>query len=246
MTKNSKVISIKNLNKTFHVVQKGVSIRHRILDLLTNKHKLEVRALKNINLEVEQGDFLGIIGKNGSGKTTLLKIILGSIDPDKGSFIRTQGKIVRLSLGDGFDMNLSGRDNIFLTGSIFGLSFDQIHRKFDEIIEFAEVAKFIDTPVKFYSSGMKSRLSFSIALHINADIYLVDEFFADVGDTGFKIKSQRAFKEKIANGSTIVHVSHSLDLIENHCSRIFLMDEGKGQLFEDVDEAISQYRNIYN
>ena len=166
------------------------------------------------------------------------------MDPDEGSHIHTEGKIIRLALGMGFDVDLTARDNIYLNGTILGLSFKQIGEKFEEIIEFAELEDFIDTPIKFYSSGMRSRLSFAIAIHAEADIFLIDEFFGSVGDIGFMEKSQKAFEENILKGKTIIHVSHSLDLIKKHCTKIMVMDKGSATIYADVNEAIRKYGNV--
>lgn len=235
-------IDIKNLNKTFKISGRGFSFTERLRRKLTSKVNT-VHAIKNLNLQVKNGEFLGIIGKNGSGKSTLLKLIIGAMDPDDGSHIRTNGRIIRLALGMGFDPNLTARDNIYLNGTILGLSFKQIGNKFEEIIDFAELDKFIDTPIKFYSTGMKSRLSFAIAIHAEADIFLIDEFFGSVGDLGFMAKSQKAFEENILQGKTIIHVSHSLNLIRQHCNRILIMDQGKGIIYDDIERAINDYGN---
>lgn len=235
-------IDIKNLNKTFRISGRGFSFTERIRRKLT-KQTNTVHAIKNLDLQVKNGEFLGIIGKNGSGKSTLLKLIIGAMDPDEGSQIKTNGRIIRLALGMGFDPNLTARDNIYLNGTILGLSFRQIGDKFEEIIEFAELEKFVDTPIKFYSTGMKSRLSFAIAIHAEADIFLIDEFFGSVGDLGFMEKSQRAFEENILKGKTIIHVSHSLNLIRQHCNRILIMENGEGTIYNDIEEAINKYGN---
>ena len=245
MTDLNTCIEIKNLNKTYHISKKGISVKEKLLDLLTNKNKNVVRALKNVNLSVHTGDFIGILGHNGSGKTTLLKSILGCIDPDKGSTVITKGKIIRLALGKGFDISLSARDNIYLSGTMLGLSFQEIGDRFDDIVDFAELEKFVDTPVKFFSSGMVSRLSFSIAIQANADIYLIDEFFADVGDKRFQEKAHRAFKDKIGSGKTVLHVSHSEELLKKYCNRYLLLHQGVCSTHEDLDQALTEYNRLY-
>ncbi len=236
-------IDIRNLNKTFSISGRKLSFTERLKNKLANKTK-KVHAIKDINLQVKNGEFLGIIGKNGSGKSTLLKLIIGAMDPDEGSHIETHGKIIRLALGMGFDVDLTARDNIYLNGTILGLSFKQIGEKFEEIIAFAELEDFIDTPIKFYSSGMRSRLSFAIAIHAEADIFLIDEFFGSVGDLGFMEKSQKAFEENILQGKTIIHVSHSLELIRKHCTKILVMEKGSATIYDDVNEAIEKYGNV--
>lgn len=240
--KDHLAIEIKNLNKTFRINKRGVGIIKRMTNPFSKNLTTNISALKNIDLEVKKGEFIGIIGQNGSGKSTLLKLIIGAIEPDKGSIIRTNGKVIRLALGMGFDPNLTARDNIYLNGTILGMSFKTIGKKFDEIIGFAEIEKFIDTPVKYFSSGMSTRLSFAIALHAEADIYLIDEFFGDVGDEIFKQKSQKALEENLLKGKTVLHVSHSMDLLKNQCNSIFVIDNGEGKKFENVEEGIASYR----
>ena len=143
-------IEIKHLSKTYQVADKGLGIKEKLLSLFTNKGITTVNALRDINLSVYQGEFLGIIGENGSGKSTLLKMILGAIEPDEGSIINTRGRVIRLALGLGFDINLSAKDNIYLSGTILGLSYKEIDAKFEEIIAFAEIENFINTPVKVF------------------------------------------------------------------------------------------------
>jgi len=212
--------------------------------LFTGAGQQKIEALKGIDLEVKKGEFIGIIGRNGSGKSTLLKMLMGSIRPNKGGTITAKGKMIRLALGMGFDPNLTARDNIYLNGTILGLTFKQIGERFEQIIEFAELEDFIDTPVRFYSSGMKSRLSFAVAIHADADIFLIDEFFGAVGDNTFKEKSQKAFEKNILTGKTIVHVSHSMKTIKDHCDRVMVMNKGAARVFEDVEEAIEFFQSL--
>lgn len=235
-------IDIKNLNKTFSVEKKGNSLIQKLARIFIPNYK-KVYALKNINIKIKKGESVGIIGRNGSGKSTLLKLIIGAYAPDKGSIINTEGKIIRLSLDIGLDQNLTARDNIYLNGTILGLNFRQIGIVFNEIIGFAELENFIDTPIKYYSSGMKSRLSFAIALHAEADIFLIDEFFGDVGDEIFKEKTQRAFEENVLKGKTIIHVSHSLDTLKSNCDRMIIISKGEAIQFTDLDEAVRVYRS---
>lgn len=237
-------VDIKNLNKTFRLSNKNLSFSQRMIRLLNPSKRKRFQALKDINFTLYKGDNLGIIGHNGSGKTTLLKLIINAMNPDDGSVIFTKGKIIRLALGMGFDVNLSARDNIYVNGTILGLSFKEIGDKFEEIIEFSELENFVDTPIKFFSSGMKSRLSFAIALHAEADIFLIDEFFGDVGDEIFKRKSQKAFEDNILKDKTIIHVSHSLDLIKNYCNKVLVLSKGEGQFYTDIDRAIGDYRDM--
>lgn len=239
---NKEAIVIKNLNKTFFLEQKGTSIWSKIKNVIAPS-SVTLEALKNVNLTVQKGESVGIIGKNGSGKSTLLKIIIGAMLPNKGSHVNVDGRVLRLALGMGLDPNLSARDNIYLNGAILGLSFKKIGENFDKIIAFSELEKFVDTPIRFYSSGMTSRLSFAIALHADADIFLIDEFFADVGDQAFREKAKRAFNN-VLKGKTILHVSHTMDLIKTLCDRVILIDKGNAKSYSDMDEAIESYSRI--
>jgi len=242
------VIEIKNLSKTFVTSSNGMStIRDRFTKIFTNEAKVikEVKALKDINFEVKQGEFFGIIGRNGSGKSTLLNLLIGSIRPDKGSIVNTKGKMIRLALGMGFDGNLSARDNIYINGSILGLTFKRIGLIFDDIIGFAELEDFVDLPVKKYSTGMLSKLKFAIAIHAEADIFLMDEFFGGVGDESFKAKSSVIFKNTFLDGRTIIHVSHQLNTISEHSQRVLVLDKGKQLHVGDVENGLATYRALY-
>lgn len=241
-------LELKNVHKTFWIREKSNdSIRERINGMFSGaSSNKEIRALRNINLTVYKGEFFGIVGHNGSGKSTLLKLIMGAIKPDKGSRIISNGKVLRLALGMGFDPNLSARHNIYVNGSIMGLTFKEIGNKFHEIIEFGGLEEFVDTPIKYYSSGMVSRLAFSIAMYVEADILLIDEFFGGVGDEEFKKKSSEKFKERILQGKTIVFVSHEMSLIEQYCNRVCVMSSGKIIALGSPDEVINPYLNSYS
>lgn len=242
------VIEIKNLSKTFVTSSNGMStIRDRFTKIFTKEAKIikEVKALQGINFEVQEGEFFGIVGRNGSGKSTLLNLLIGSIRPDKGSIVKTRGKMIRLALGMGFDGNLSARDNIYINGSILGLTFKRIGLIFDDIIGFAELEAFVDLPVKKYSSGMLSKLKFSIAIYAEADIFLMDEFFGGVGDESFRAKSTKVFENTFLDGRTIIHVSHSLKTITDHCSRVLVLDRGKQVGLGEPAEALKMYKELY-
>jgi len=243
------VIEIKNLSKTFVTSSSAIStIRDRFTKVFTNEAKAirEVKALENINFNVQQGEFFGIIGRNGSGKSTLLNLLIGSIRPDKGSTVKTRGKMIRLALGMGFDGNLSARDNIYINGSILGLTFKRISLIFDDIIDFAELEKFVDLPVKKYSSGMLSKLKFSIAIHAQADIFLMDEFFGGVGDVAFRKKSEEVFRNTFLDGRTIIHVSHSMKTVEDHCSRVLVLDRGMQIGVGEPREMVDRYNKLFD
>lgn len=235
-------VHIKNLSKTFQKKTGGATIRESLYRMFKNKRAEELLALKNINLEIRKGETFGIIGANGSGKSTLLYTIMDAFRPDKGSIIETQGKMIRLALGMGVDQNLSARDNIYLNGSILGLSFKKIGEIFDDIIEFAGLEEFVDTPVKQFSNGMKARLNFSVAMNANADIILLDEFFGGVGDEDFKKKSDEAFRQRIVEGRTIIIVSHNMDTIRKYCGRVLWLHKGESQLIGSPQDVIPKYK----
>lgn len=241
------VIEVKNVSKTFYISeQSNDTIRERVRNLFSNKSgKRAISALKNVNFSVNKGDFIGIVGHNGSGKSTLLKLIIGAFQPDKRGKIITRGRIARLALGMGFDPNLSARDNIYVNGSIMGLTFKQIGQRFNEILQFAELEQFVDTPIKFYSSGMVSRLAFSIAMHVEADILLVDEFFGGVGDVGFREKSEKVFKNSFLEGRTIVYVSHDLPSIRAYCNQVLVFNHGEIIARGTPDEVIPIYEALF-
>jgi len=240
-------IEVNSLNKTFTIREKSKrSIKDSVLKFYQRKGDIrKIKALKDINFKVKKGEFFGIIGRNGSGKSTLLRLIMGSYKPDKGSKIISNGKMIRLAMGLGFDMNLSARDNIYVNASILGISFKKIGSIFQEIISFAEIEDFIDTPIKHYSSGMVAKLKFSIAKYAVADILLMDEIFGGVGDISFQYKSQKVFKEKLISGKTIILVSHNLQIISEHCTRVLLIDNGEQVAIGSPEEVIPIYENLF-
>ncbi len=242
---NNIAIRLSNIGKTFTVHEKNTdSIRESFFNFFQSNHRRKISALTGVSLEIEKGEFFGIIGRNGSGKSTLLKIIMEAILPDKGGKVEVDGRIIRLALGMGFDPELSARDNVYLNASLLGLSFRQIGKCFHEIIEFAELEDFVDTKVKFYSSGMYSRLAFSIAVWAEADIFLMDEFFGGDGDSRFREKSEKVFEESLVKGRTIVHVGHNLELIKQHCNRVLLLDYGHPVGIGKPDEMIAEYQKL--
>ena len=240
------VIVVKNLNKTFTIREKAVrSIRGMVLNFSDFRHKKHtVPALRNINFEVQEGEIIGIIGRNGSGKSTLLNLLIGSMKPDKSSVLNTKGKIIRLALGMGFDPNLSARHNIYVNGSILGLTFRKIGQIFHDIIAFADLEDFVDTPIKFYSSGMRSRLAFSIAIYAEADIFLMDEVFGGVGDVNFREKSKKVFEDAFLDKRTILFVSHSLTNILEFSDKVLLIDRGQQLAFGNPTSVVQQYQKL--
>ncbi|NVJ86807.1 MAG: ABC transporter ATP-binding protein [Algoriphagus sp.] len=200
-------------------------------------------ALKDINFEVEKGEVLGIIGKNGAGKSTLLKILSQITDPTSGK-IKIHGRVASLlEVGTGFHPELSGRENIYMNGTILGMTRKEIDRKLDEIIDFSGVEKFIDTPVKFYSSGMKVRLGFSVAAHLEPEILIIDEVLS-VGDYEFQAKCLGKMEEvSKKQGRTVLFVSHHLPSVKTLCSRAILLSNGELVKNGNVDETVNYYLN---
>ena len=205
-----------------------------------------VWALKDINFNVKKGEVVGIIGKNGAGKSTLLKLLSKVTKPTTG-FIKTKGKLASLlEVGTGFHNELSGRENIFLNGAILGMSKSEIKSKLDEIIEFSGCKRYIDTPVKRYSSGMHVRLAFAVAAHLDPDILIVDEVLA-VGDAEFQRKAIGKMKEVSAGGGrTVLFVSHNMASIKNLCDRAVLLEDGMVSFDGSVDKAIELYKSQNN
>ena len=201
-------------------------------------------ALKDVSFNVEQGEVLGIIGRNGAGKSTLLKILSRITDPTEGR-VSTRGRMASLlEVGTGFHPELTGRENIYLNGAILGMSRSAIQRRFDEIVEFAEIERFLDTPVKRYSSGMYVRLAFAVAAHLETDVLLVDEVLA-VGDTAFQRKSLGKMGDVAKGGKTVFFVSHNLAAVRNLCSRVLTFERGTLSFDGSVGEGLSNYERSF-
>lgn len=211
----------------------------------SNSSREEFWALKDVSFEINQGDRVGIIGRNGAGKSTLLKVLSRITEPTKGS-IRIKGRVASLlEVGTGFHPELTGRENIYLNGAILGMSKIEIQRKFDEIVAFAEVEKFLDTPVKRYSSGMYVRLAFAVAAHLEPEILVVDEVLA-VGDVQFQKKCLGKMKDVGKEGRTVLFVSHTMSAIEALCNRGILLKSGSVILDDNPQKAIDAYvENAY-
>ncbi|MBI2472850.1 MAG: ABC transporter ATP-binding protein [Planctomycetes bacterium] len=214
-------------------------------DSLSSKSE-DFYALKNINFEVKQGEAIGVVGPNGAGKSTILKLLANTIEPTSGKII-TDGKISALiELGAGFHHELTGRENIYLYGSIMGLKRKEIHEKFDSIVAFAELEQFIDTPIKHYSSGMYARLGFAVAIHVNPDILLIDEVLA-VGDMNFRKKCYEKLYEILSREhTTIVFVSHDIYRVQALCKKTLFINKGCIQKIGHTPEVISYYENEMN
>jgi len=203
-------------------------------------HYDEFWALKDVSLVIPRGSTFGLIGENGSGKSTLLKCIAKILQPNSGSIVSTGSMAALLELGSGFHPELSGRENVFLNGSILGLSRRALAERFDEIVDFAGVRDFIDQPVKNYSSGMYVRLGFSVAINVDPDILLVDEVLA-VGDAGFQAKCMEKFAEFRAQGKTVIIVSHAMETMRSMCDQVAWLEHGRLQSVGKPDELVDTY-----
>lgn len=238
------IIRISSVSKRF-VLRKDKSLKERIvtLGMLGRKHREDFWALRDVDLTIEAGTTVGLIGHNGSGKSTLLKVIGGIIDPTKGSVSRRGRIAALLELGAGFHPDLTGRENVYLNASILGLSRRETDERLDDILEFASIGEFIDSQVKFYSSGMYVRLAFAVAINTNPDLLLVDEVLA-VGDEAFQRKCLDKIREFQAEGRTIILVSHSLGQVSELCDRVILLNRGEVVHDGDPIEAVAAFREI--
>lgn len=204
------------------------------------RRKEEFWALKNINFHVNNGEVLGVIGRNGSGKSTLLKLLSGLIAPDHGQFIIRGDRPVLLTLGAGFQSELSGIDNVYLNGLLLGYKKAEIDEKLEEIIEFSELGEFVYKPVRTYSSGMRARLGFSIAITLDPQILLLDEVLG-VGDVAFREKCKDMIMRKIQNNKTVILVTHSDSMLRNMCQRAVWIHAGEQMAFGDAVSVANEY-----
>ncbi len=242
--KNSSVaVEINNMSKDFIIyADKANTLKERIVRFSNNKKEVR-HILKNINLKINKGETVALIGVNGSGKSTLLKLITKIIYPTSGS-IKVNGKLASLlELGAGFHPDFSGRENIYFNASIFGLSKAEIDARLDKIIEFSELGDFIDTPVRTYSSGMYMRLAFSVAINVDADIILIDEILA-VGDQRFQEKCMDKMLELKKLGKTMVFVSHSKEAVEFLCDRAVWLNDGVIQKDGKTKNVLEEYIKV--
>ncbi|KZX11462.1 ABC transporter ATP-binding protein [Methanobrevibacter curvatus] len=253
---NSKNLLVKKPNVKYAIEVRNVSMvfklfsekldnikEYAIKKIKGQAKKQEFHALSDVSFLIEKGDRLGIIGLNGAGKSTLLKIISGVMKPTKGKII-VRGKITPLlELGAGFDPNYTGRENIFLNGSILGFSREFLESKFEEIVEYSDLGKFIEVPVKNYSSGMKAKLGFSISTVLNPEILILDEVLS-VGDLKFKKKADARIRELFESGATIILVSHSIKQIKKLCNKCLWLDQGKLKMFGETKEVCDTYERI--
>ncbi|ADX73684.1 ABC-type polysaccharide/polyol phosphate transport system, ATPase component [Pseudarthrobacter phenanthrenivorans Sphe3] len=236
-------IEVSNISKQF-VLRHTRSIKEAVVWLAKGRKgdlSEKFHALKDVTVEVKTGETVALLGLNGSGKSTLLKHISGVMLPDTGS-VRTRGRVAGLiEVGAGFHPDLSGRDNVFLNGAILGMTEQQVRERFDDIVAFSEIGQFIDTEVKFYSSGMYLRLAFSVAVHTDPEVFLIDEILA-VGDEPFQRKCIDKIQELAREGKTLVVVSHDLDLVSRICDRGILLEHGNVKFDGPIEAAVALLR----
>src|SRR5437879_2635154 len=252
MTVLTHSIEIQNLSKRYRIgrLQQGRTFREDIVEFVKrplgrrNDEADSIWALRNVSLDVGEGEVVGIIGKNGAGKSTLLKILSKITYPTEGN-IKVNGRVASLlEVGTGFHEELTGRENIYLNGSILGMRKRQVDARFDAIVAFSGVEQFIDTQIKRYSSGMRLRLGFAVAAHLEPDVLIVDEVLA-VGDAGFQKKCLDAMEGLRSGGRTVLFVSHNLAAVENLCTRGIWIDAGKIRMDGGVKDAIKCYMGSF-
>ncbi len=238
---NDVAIRVQGVSKRFRLYgQRNQTLKQTVLTRRRGRYE-ELWALRDVSLEIPPASTFGIIGENGSGKSTLLKTIAGILKPDGGS-VAVEGRLAALlELGAGFHPEYTGRENIYLNGALLGLSRRDVDRVFDDIVEFSELARFIDNAVKTYSSGMYARLGFSIAVHVDPDVLLVDEILA-VGDESFRNRCYQRIDQMKGAGKTLVLVSHSLDTIRDQCGECAWLERGRLRALGPVDSVVRQYR----
>ena len=239
------IIQVDNVSMRFNLAkEKSESLKEYFLQLVKGTLRFdEFYALKEVSLDVQPGDFYGLIGLNGSGKSTLLKVISGVYKPSSGT-CRVRGTIAPLiELGAGFDMDLTARENIYLNGTVLGFSPKYIDAHFEEIVEFSELREFLDVPLKNYSSGMVSRIAFSIATITKPDILIADEILS-VGDFMFQEKCEKRMEELMSGGTTVILVSHSIDQIERMCDRVTWLEKGRVRMTGTTAEVCAAYKAL--
>lgn len=239
---SDKMIELKNVTMRFKMTDEPLnSLKEIFTNAVKGKLKFnEFLALDNVSFSLEKGKTLGLIGRNGAGKSTTLKVISGILKPTSGQVI-TRGNIVpMLELGAGFDLELTGKENIYLNGAILGYSKEYLESKYEEIVDFSEIRQFIDMPIRNYSSGMMARLAFSIASVVQPEILIVDEILA-VGDAPFREKSYKRMKELMSGGATVLFVSHDIQKIREMCDEVIWLDHGKIVETGDADKVCDDY-----
>lgn len=239
------VIDVSNVTMEFKMNNdKIMSLKEFVTTAIRGKLKYnKFTALDNVSFKVRKGETLGLIGRNGAGKSTMLKVISGILKPTNGNVICSGNIVPMLELGSGFDMDLSGKENIFLNGAILGYDEEFLKQKYDEIVEFSELGDFINMPIRNYSSGMLTRLAFSIASLINPEILIVDEILS-VGDASFQEKSRKRMLEMMGGGTTVLFVSHDLGQVREMCNKVVWLDHGKVRAYGDTKTVCDEYESM--
>ena len=246
MSKQPAII-VDNVSMKFNLSKEKVdSLKDYIIKSIKKEIKYnEFWALQNVSFTVEKGDRVGILGLNGAGKSTLLKVIAGVFKTTEGSVTKHGKMVPLLELGAGFDQQYTGKENIYLYGAMLGYSKEFIDEKYDEIVKFSELKDFIDVPIKNYSSGMKSRLGFSIATVVSPKILILDEVLS-VGDAKFRKKSEKKVLSMFDSGVTVLFVSHSLAQVQRICNKAMILEKGKLIAYGDIDTISKQYEKMTN
>lgn len=237
------MIEVKNVSMKFKMSDEPLnSLKEIFTKAVTGKLKFnEFLALDDVSFTVKKGETLGLIGNNGAGKSTTLKVISGILKPTLGKVIVNGNIVPMLELGAGFDLELTGKENIYLNGAVLGYSKEYLESKYDEIVDFAEIREFIDMPIRNYSSGMMARLAFSIASVVQPEILIVDEILS-VGDAKFQKKSYKRMQELMSGGATVLFVSHDIEKIEEMCDKVIWLEKGKVVEIGDAKKVCSNYK----
>ena len=237
---NSIALKATNISKTFHIREDSHNtIKHRLFNLFNPSRQKNVEAIKPMDFEINKGECIGLIGRNGCGKSTLVRVLAGVYPTDTGEVI-INGSTLIMNLGVGMSHELTARENIYVSSSVLGMKIKEIDAIFEKIVSFAELEEFIDTKIKYYSSGMVARLGFSIAVNAGAGIMFLDEIFA-VGDMKFQEKAIKVFESSWIDGKTVILVSHSMDVIKKYCSRAAYMKKGELIYFGETQKAVELY-----
>jgi ABC-type polysaccharide/polyol phosphate transport system ATPase subunit len=233
-------IQAKGISKTFHISEDSHNtVKHRLFNLFNPPRTKKVQAIKPMDFDVYKGECIGLLGRNGCGKSTLIRLLAGVFPCDTGQ-INIYGNTLLMNLGVGMSHQLTARENIYVSASVLGLKIKEIDNIFDQIVDFAELREFIDTKIKYFSSGMVARLGFSIAVNAGADIMFLDEIFA-VGDMKFQEKAIKVFESSWIEGKTVILVSHGMEVVKKYCNRTAFMKNGSLVYFGDTDKAIQMY-----